>query len=230
MVRPTLGVAFDLDDTLYFERDYVKSGFEAVAEYAAAGTSVAAADAFGFLWGEFLAGVRGTTFDDLLARYPEVAARRSVADLVAHYREHAPTLDYLPGAEALLRELLARDVALAVISDGPLVSQQAKADALGVARYAAPVVLTDSWGPDYWKPHVRAFEVVAEAFALPPERLVYVGDNPIKDFHAPRALGWQSVRLRLPGQVRESFPHGAAPPTWEATSVAALREGLLALL
>lgn len=229
MVKP-LGVAFDLDDTLYLERDYVKSGFRAVAEYAAAGTAVAAEDAFGFLWEQFLAGARGTTFDGLLAHHPELAARRNVADLVARYREHAPTIDYLPGAEALLGELRALGVPLAVISDGPLVSQRAKADALGVGRYADPVILTDLWGAAFWKPHARAFKAVGEAFELPPERLVYVGDNPVKDFHAPRTLGWTSVRLRLPGQVRASLPHDAAPPTWEATSVAALREGLLALL
>jgi putative hydrolase of the HAD superfamily len=229
LVRP-LGVAFDLDDTLYLERDYVRSGFRAVAEDAAAGTAVAAEDAFGFLWAQFLAGARGTTFDDLLVHYPELAARRSVADLVARYREHAPTIDYLPGAEALLGELRTLGVPLAVISDGPLVSQRAKAEALGVGRYANPVILTDLWGAAFWKPHARAFEAVGEAFALPPERLVYVGDNPLKDFHAPRALGWRSVRLRLPDQVREALPHDDAPPTLEVTSVAALREGLLALL
>lgn len=225
-----LGVAFDLDDTLYLERDYVRSGFRAVAEYAARGTDTPADEAFTFLWEHFLAGARGTTFNALLARYPALSERRGVAELVRCYREHRPRIGYLPGAEVLLQELGARGVKLAVISDGPLVSQAAKAEALGVARYADPVILTDAWGEDFWKPHTRAFETVAAAFSLPAERLVYVGDNPTKDFHAPTRLGWQSVRLRLPGQVRETLPHGEMPPTWEAASVAALREGLLRLL
>ncbi len=220
---------FDLDDTLYLERDYVRSGFRAVATYAAEGTDVLANDASSFLWDAFLAGVRGSSFNDLLTRYPEITGR-SVSDLVRVYREHRPTIEYLPGAEALLAELQGLGVRLAVISDGPLVSQSAKAEALGVARYAEPVVLTDAWGAAYWKPHVRAFETVAEAFGLPPERLVYIGDNPKKDFHAPAALGWQSVRLRLPGQVRESLPHDAVPPTFEVGSVAALRGVLLEFL
>ena len=230
MVTSALGVVFDLDDTLYLERDYVRSGFRAVAEDAARGTDILADDAFAFLWSAFLAGVRGSSFNDLLTRYPEMASQGGVPDLVRVYREHAPSIAYLPGMEALLNELRDLGVPLAVISDGPLVSQAAKAEALGVARYADPVVLTDAWGKAYWKPHVRAFETVAEAFGLPAERLVYIGDNPDKDFHAPAQLGWTSVRLRLPGQVRETLPHDAVPPTHEVRSVAALRDELLRLL
>jgi len=230
LVTPALGVVFDLDDTLYLERDYVRSGFRAVAAFAAEGTDVLVNDAFTSLWDEFLAGVRGSSFNDLLTLYPEISSRWSVPDLVRVYREHKPTIDYLPDAEAVLQELQGLGVPLAVISDGPLVSQAAKAEALGVARYADPVVLTDAWGAAYWKPHVRAFEAVAEAFGLPAERLVYIGDNPEKDFHAPTQLGWTSVRLRLPGQVRETLPHDAMPPTHEVGSVAELRSVLLELL
>lgn len=223
-----LGVVLDLDDTLYLERDYVKSGFRAVAETAVKGTSVSAGEAFSFLWNGFLEGSRGSSFDALLKRYPELQS--DVATLVKRYREHLPDISYLPGIEPLLAELRSLNVPLAVISDGPLVSQEAKAEALGVSRYAAPVVLTDAWGQAFWKPHVRAFEHVGEAFGLPHEKLVYIGDNPLKDFHAPTVLGWRSVRLRLPEQVREKLPHDAVPPTWEVGSVEELRCCLLALL
>ena len=226
---PKLGVVFDLDDTLYLERDYVKSGFRAVAETAVQGTDVSADEAFSFLWHEFTAGVRGSSFNALLERYPELAQRVDVPALVRGYREHAPDITYLPGMRELLDELKA-GVPLAIISDGPLVSQAAKAKALKVSLYADPVVLTDAWGQDFWKPHVRAFEHVAAAFGLLPEQLVYIGDNPLKDFHAPTALGWRSVRLRLPGQVREALPHDEMPPTKEVGSVAALRSYLLDLL
>lgn len=224
------GVAFDLDDTLYLERDYVRSGFQAVAEYATAGTTVATEEASAFLWDAFLEGVRGSSFNDLLTRFPAIASDHALADLVSCYRDHRPTIGYLPGIETLLKELRAQGVKLAVITDGPLVSQAAKAEALGVARYAEPVILTDAWGRDYWKPHTRAFEAVAEAFGLPSQRLVYVGDNPEKDFHVSAELGWTTVRLRLPEQVRYGLAHETWPPTHEVGSVEALRELLVALV
>ena len=227
--KPKLGVVFDLDDTLYLERDYVKSGFRAVAKTAVENTSVSADEAFNFLWDEFTAGVRGSSFNALLTRYSELSQQLDVPALVRRYREHVPDITYLPGIRELLDELKT-GVPLAVISDGPLVSQAAKAKALNVSLYADPVVLTDVWGQDFWKPHVRAFEHVAAAFGLPPEQLVYIGDNPTKDFHAPTALGWQSVRLRLPGQVREALPHDEMSPTQEVGSVVELRDYLLSLL
>ena len=225
----SLGIAFDLDDTLYLERDYVRSGFRAVAERVATDSTVDPDEAFTFLWDSFVQGVRGSSFDALLGRFPELAEHYSVPDLVACYREHRPTIDYLPGAEALLQALKEQGVGLAIISDGPLLSQAAKAEALGVSRYADPVILTDSWGKDYWKPHRRAFDTVAEALGLPVERLVYVGDNPEKDFHVSAELGWTSIRLRLPGQVRHTLPHDTMPPTHEVASVEVLRELLFSL-
>ena len=37
---------------------------------------------------------------------------------------------------------------------------------------------------------------------LSPAQLIYIGDNPDKDFFAPRALGWETARVRLNGQLR----------------------------
>ena len=225
----TLGVVFDMDDTLYLERDYVKSGFQAVAAVVA-GAKVSEEDAFALLWGHFEAGTRGTTFNELLARYPELGESFAISDLVSVYREHAPTIDLLPAMKALLLELRAKDVPLGVITDGPYVSQRAKADALNVERYADCVILTDTWGKEFWKPHPKAFEEASKVLKVSPENLIYIGDNPSKDFHAPAQLGWQSVRLRLREQLRFDHDYGEYRPTQEATSVAELREFLLSQL
>ena len=46
------GVVFDLDDTLVWEQDYVRSGFRAVAQ-SVAGAVCSEGEAFGLLWGRF---------------------------------------------------------------------------------------------------------------------------------------------------------------------------------
>ena len=222
-----VGVVFDMDDTLYLERDYVRSGFQAVAADVGARSDVREQDAFTLMWDLFESGTRGTTFNDLLERYPELSETHSVADLVKRYREHAPTIDLLPEMKALLIELQEKAVPTGVITDGPYVSQRAKADALQLERYVDTVILTDTWGRDYWKPHPRAFEKAGEDLSLAPEQLIYIGDNPTKDFHAPAQLGWRSVRLRLPEQLRFNLEPDYVRPT-EVRSVAALREYLLA--
>lgn len=192
------GVVWDVDDTLLLERDYVRSGFRAVAR-AVAPEGRAANAAFGLLWSDFDAGVRGNAFDRLLAAYPRPGV--SVSDLVRVYREHTPDIALVPGAEAVLDELTALGLRQGAISDGPLASQRAKSAAVGLSRWCDPVILTDVWGRDFWKPHERAFVALEDAWGLSGRQLVYVGDNPVKDFIAPRAHGWRTIRLRLAGQL-----------------------------
>src|SRR3990172_10459975 len=88
-------VVFDLDDTLYPERDYVRGGFEAAAGWATAALGVERQAVFEELWGMFEAGVRGDTFDRWLARsgFPAQANREQ---MIASYRGHQPRLEPYP--------------------------------------------------------------------------------------------------------------------------------------
>lgn len=189
------GVVFDMDDTLYLERDYVRSGFQAVA--AALGN----AQAFDFLWGHFLQGTRRNTFD-LLAKEFDRAIH--VPDLVEIYRSHQPSIDLIETYRPLIAELREAGIPVGLISDGPAISQRRKAEALGLPDLIDHLVLTGEWGVDFYKPHRRAFHFFSDRWSLPPESLVYIGDNPEKDFIAPNALGWGSVRLRMPGGLHEA--------------------------
>lgn len=200
------GVVMDLDDTLYLERDYVRSGFRHVARLAG---GPAAAALFAFLWGEFEQGVRGDSFGRLLRAHPALAARWTVADLVQAYRGHRPDIAAPRETLAALRELQRAGLRLGLLSDGPLAAQQAKLAALGLAGWFAPAVFTDVWGRRCWKPHPRGFCHIARVWRLPAAELAYVGDNPARDFITPRRLGWHTVRVRRPGQLHRE----AAPPS-----------------
>ncbi len=206
-----VGVVLDLDDTLILERDYVRSGFAAVGR--ALGVDHKEADLVeSFLWSGFLSGRRGGAFDALFERFPHLRDRATVADCVRAYREHEPELSFIPGVAELLTGLRIRGWPVAVISDGALAGQEAKVRSLGLGRWAEPVILTDRWGRDYWKPHPRAFREVQTSLGLPPDRLVYVGDNPAKDFQAPHELGWYTVRLRRAGQLHVDLDDGLPAP------------------
>lgn len=194
------GVVFDMDDTLCLERDYVKSGFRAVARHAAPDNPE---PVFNALWQMFESGVRGDTFNRLLEQFPEVAAKCTIPDLVEAYRSHAPDIAIIPAMREILLRLRQEGVKLGLLSDGPLVSQQAKADALGVAELVDCVVLTDAMGRECWKPSPAGFERLARQLELEHCELAYIGDNPAKDFIAPNILGWQTIRVRLSDQLRE---------------------------
>jgi len=90
--------------------------------------------------------------------------------------------------------------------------QNAKIDALGIRSLFDLILLTDAWGREFWKPHPRAFQAAVAHFGLEPGAFVYVSDNPAKDFLAPNALGWHTVRIRRPGGV---YAGEVAPPGGE---------------
>jgi len=115
-------VIFDLDDTLYPERDYVLSGFRAVAQWAQRELGVCYEEGytrFERLYGE---GVRGTTFNQWLreAGFPE---EPWVAEMVRVYRCHQPDIQPFECVPALL-ERLGQRYDLGLISDGYLQVQQ----------------------------------------------------------------------------------------------------------
>jgi putative hydrolase of the HAD superfamily len=194
-------VVFDLDDTLYLERDYVYSGFQAVAG-AVECDEIGARAAFAFLWRLFKAGERGHIFDQLLAAYPAISQRYRVVDLVEIYRTHPPNIRMLPGMPSLLTTLAARGVRFALVTDGDPRSQRAKVNALGIRNLFGDRLLIGAPGSGLEKPALHNFEEVARRTALKPAELVYVGDNPEKDFVAPRRLGWCTIRLAVDGQLR----------------------------
>lgn len=198
-------VVFDLDDTLFLERDYVRSGLEAVGRWLEEER-----DVWGFVrvaWSSFEEGIRGHLFDVVLTRLGVDVAPELIAELVAVYRNHRPRIAVLPDAAASLRDLRGR-CSTAVVTDGPAASQRAKVAALGLERLMDHIVLTADLGDGYGKPHPHAFRMVERRSGPRGPACVYVADNPAKDFAGPKQLGWRTVRVRRPEGLHARVPSG----------------------
>ena len=191
-------IVFDLDDTLYPEVDFVRSGFRAVDAWLS--NELGMAGFFSEAWRLFAGGRRGDIFDTALSNLAFPPTRELIRILVDIYRDHPPSIALAPDAA---RFLARREpyMAFAVLTDGYEATQSRKIDALELDTYCHPIVRTDCWGREYWKPHPRGFLEIQEHFALGPSCFIYVADNPLKDFIAPRALGWKSIRIKRAGGI-----------------------------
>ncbi len=202
-------VVFDLDDTLYLERDYVESGLRAVGDWATdqlgiAGMGVGMLEHFG-------AGARGHLFDDALAGAGIEPTPALIARMIQVYRQHRPRIQLAEDAARYLACPPPR-TGLALITDGYLDAQKRKIRALGLHASGIEIaVCTDRWGRENWKPSCRAFEHVQAFFGLPAGAFVYVADNPAKDFHAPKRLGWHSVQISRSGRLHVAASAGSEP-------------------
>jgi putative hydrolase of the HAD superfamily len=189
-------VVFDLDDTLYAERDYVLGGFRAVADWLPSVLPVGPDAACNELVALFHAGVRNDTFDRWLAgRGHDLSL---VPLMVEVYRSHAPVLEPLPGVLDMLTELRPR-TSLGLLSDGYLQVQRVKVDALGLGRFFDHVIFTDEIGRACWKPSPVPFRRMLAALGVDAGSAVYVGDNCRKDFLGARSAGMHTIWARHAG-------------------------------
>lgn len=201
-------VIFDLDDTLYPEHTYVRSGFRAVAAWCERTLGLSAEEAYRVLDDSFRRGLRGNAFDLLLEHFAQPP--RHVGEMVRVYRDHRPSIDPFPGVRAAVAQVGDR-YRTGLITDGYADVQRRKLDALGLAPLLDAVVFSDDLGRACWKPAPQPFMRALELLDVDPPEAVYVGDNPAKDFLGARRAGLSSIQIRWPEAEYAEQP----PPTPE---------------
>jgi putative hydrolase of the HAD superfamily len=189
-------VVFDIDDTLYLERDYVRSGFRAVGDWVR--ETLGVSSFFDEAWRCFEGGRRGDIFNAALETLGVPPTEELIGKLLSVYRGHDPAISLLPDSEKCLRSIAGKAF-IGVISDGAVQGQQRKVVQLGLAAHCNHIILTESIGVEFSKPHPRAFMDMQQVAKCAPDRCVYIADNPVKDFIAPNRLGWRTIRVRRPG-------------------------------
>lgn len=219
MAKP-VAVVFDLDDTLYPEWAFVRSGFTAVDHWLTAQHQVRGF--FERAWRLHLDGVRGRIFNRALELLQIPVTATLISEMLAVYREHTPAIEPYPDTLASL-DALGAHFQLALLTDGYAAVQRRKVNALGLADRFAAVVYSVDLGREYWKPSPAPFLAVARMLGDATTPRVYVGDNPAKDFLGARSVGWRSIRIRRPDgehATREAQP--GCEPDVEVPSLASL--------
>lgn len=183
-----------MDDTLYPEEDYVFSGYRAVSDAVNKKFGLGIYDDLVDL---FHQGNHSQAFELALRKQGKAVTESYLRSLVQVYREHEPTIHPFPEVLGILESLKVQ-YRLGLISDGYQTVQEKKLQGLNIRHNFETIVLSDKWGKEYWKPHPWPFEKCARDLALKTSAMVYVGDNPAKDFIGARGLGIPTVRVKRP--------------------------------
>lgn len=164
-------VIFDLDDTLIPEIEYVKSGFRAIADYFNNNS------------------LYNKLYDLFETDRQNVYQRAGFSEekckkCIEIYRSHMPDISLDDETYALLSELKSKGYLMGIITDGRPEGQQNKIKALGLDKIMDCIIVTDEvLGIDFRKPSVKAFELMREKLGVGFNEMMYVGDNPAKDFY-----------------------------------------------
>ncbi len=179
------GIIFDLDDTLYSEKEYVKSGYRALSDFLGGGYE-------GRLWQYFKD--HKSAIDELLK---ELGREDVKTEALSVYRNHKPDIHLYDGVSELIVNLKNKGIKIGIITDGRPEGQRNKLEALGLDSVVDDVIITDELGGNQFrKPCDIAFRIIVTRWRLNPAEVVYVGDNQDKDLQAPKQLGMKNIWFR----------------------------------
>ena len=176
-------LVLDLDDTLYSELDYLKSGYHKIASELSANSSHLyelminkynnSEDVFSFLVNEYNVGMQY---------------------LLDAYRFHIPNIKLYPDVDKVLN-YYSGNSEVAIVTDGRSKTQRNKISALGLTHILTSIVISEEVQTE--KPCRKNFEKVM--LETTGNEYIYIGDNLKKDFITPKDMGWTTICLRDKG-------------------------------
>jgi putative hydrolase of the HAD superfamily len=184
---------FDLDDTLYQEKTFVKSGINEVAQFLSKKFNLD----YGLIYEDLLAILsqhgRGEVFDIFL-KNNNIFSKKLVRQCISKYRLHYPKIKLYPEALEFLKRC---KFPLYLVTDGNKIVQGKKIEALGIEQYFEKIFITHNYGIKSAKPSLHCFEVIRKLEGCDWSKVWYVGDNPTKDFVSLNKVGANTVRLLM---------------------------------
>lgn len=189
---------FDLDDTLYLETAYVRSGFFAVAKYLEQRFGWSVNECFEFMLNTLKCEGRGVVFNRLLES-KKALSRSRVQDCVKVYRHHYPSINLTPKTREIISRLGSKPY---LVTDGHKIVQQKKVQALKLESLFKKIYITHRYGIQNAKPSTYCFELIKKIENCEWSDMFYVGDNPAKDFVNLKKRGVHTIRI-LSGEHSE---------------------------
>lgn len=187
-------IVFDLDDTLYEEISFVLSGFKVVANFISSEFGINYDRVYETLKNNFKVSrekVFDRTYDELKIK----KTKNLIKKTLSIYRKHKPDIQLYNEAKECLKRF--KDYPIYIVTDGNIITQKNKLVALNL--YSNPIIkkcfITHRFGLKNSKPSPYCFIKISQIEKVPFDKIVYIGDNPNKDFVGIKPLGFKTVRV-----------------------------------
>jgi putative hydrolase of the HAD superfamily len=218
-------LVFDLDDTLYDETTYVKSGFKAVAAFLKEHFQLNEKKTVQELMLELEKG-RGSIFDNVLKKH-SLFTKKRVQQCITVYRLHKPTIELSASGKKCLERF--KKYPLYIVTDGNKIVQHNKIKALKVDKMVKQFFITHRYGVHNAKPSTYCFLKICEREKVDPGQVVYIADNISKDFVGIKPLGFKTIQV-LTGQYTSLKKEQKYHAALKINSLDELTEKLIATL
>lgn len=190
-------VVFDLDDTLISEYEYIQSGYKHISEIISEKSNIDKDKIYTDLITLFDSNSK-KVFNQLLDNYKIEYNTDEINTLVNEYRSHIPNIKLYDDVLLCIKELKEQNIKIGLITDGYAVAQKNKISSLEIDYLFDYIIVTDDYGRDFWKPSPKPFELMQENMSVNFNEMVYIGDNPEKDFYIQSIHPIHTIRINRP--------------------------------
>ncbi len=194
-------LVFDLDDTLYEEIEFVKSGFRAVSDYLGKNHSINPKKAYAIMLGELEKNGRGKIFNTVLENF-NIYSLKEVKKCLTIYRLHKPIISVSKTGERCLKRF--KSIKKFIVTDGNKNVQYNKIKALGLINSVDKYFITHRYGIKNAKPSTYCFDKISQLCKEKPGNIVYIADNARKDFVNLKKKGYKTIRVKT-GMFKDIF-------------------------
>lgn len=177
---------FDLDDTLMYEIEYLRSAYVEIA------TMIAPSDPE-IIFEKMIKLYKDKS--DVFEYISKYYRNYTKEGLLHIYRQHQPTIKPSDGAVDLLRKIKESGHKIGLITDGRSITQRNKIRALNIEHFMDKIIISEEFGSS--KPNEQNYKAFIEEGI---DEYYYIADNISKDFIVPNKLGWTSICLLDNGQ------------------------------
>lgn len=202
-------IVFDLDDTLYEEKTFVYSGFLEVAKWISKISNKSSKEIFEHMVKELSISGRGKIFDNVLEKYFK-KTRKNINKCISIYRLHKPAIKLDSEVVKILLEL-GKIYKLYIVTDGNKIVQNNKIKSLELEKYIEKAFITYRYGLAASKPSLKCFEIIKNKEKVNWQDIVYIGDNPKKDFVNLNKVNAITIRV-----LQGDFAFTEAPKEYDA--------------
>ena len=184
-------IVFDLDDVLYEEKLFYHSGIDAIVNFISDEYKIPKNKILIFLKNRNKEN-RKKIIDDILINF-NIYSKSRVRKCLSIYRMHLPKIKLSADAKYCLKNL--KKNICYIVTDGNKLVQLNKIKALGLEKFMKKCFLTSNYGLKNAKPSPYCFLKICNLENVRPNEVVYVGDDPNKDFVGIKPLGFKTIRV-----------------------------------
>ena len=187
---------FDLDDTIFYEKNYVVSGFHAISK------SLFEKRLINKKFNELIN--LYDNFNDPLQEFGKQNRDINVDELIKIMREHSPKIKVRPGFKKFLNLLKENGNELGVITNGRKKTQQNKFHSLGLQQYIDLFIVSSEVKLE--KPDIKIFDLYRNQSNR--KKFIFFGNNPGLDLvPLENDVSWKTVFCESNSKMLENYEY-----------------------